>query len=164
MNALTSFLFGGATVPPRLPPRLILAASFASALAAALLALTGQALGLSLMLGSFGASCVLIFGYPDSPFSQPRNVILGHFLSTVVALAVTQFLGHSWWTLSLSLGLSVGLMMTLRATHPPAGSNPVIVHLLQPGWEFAISPTLVGALALVALAWIFKNWRKKPQA
>ena len=152
MNTFRSFLLGGASVPPRLPPRSIVAASLASALAAALLALGGDVLGHTLLLGSFGASCVLVFGYPDSPFSQVRNVILGHFLSTVVALAVTQLCGHSWWTLSLSLGLAVGLMMTLRATHPPAGSNPVIVHLLQPGWDFAVFPTLAGAVLLAVLA------------
>ncbi len=130
----------------------IVLASGAGSVAIAVLALLGQGLGTTLLLGSFGASSVLLFGYPDSPFSRPRNVILGHLFSALIGLAFTQVLGPTWWSLSLALGTAIGAMMLTRTVHPPAGSNPVIVYLLHPGWGFALFPTLAGAVVLVLLA------------
>ena len=104
-----------------------------------------------LVLGSFGASCVLLFGYPDSPFSQPRHIVLGHTLSTLMGLAVLITVGAHWWSMALAVALSIMVMMKLGTMHPPAGSNPLIVMMLKPGWFFALTPTLVGSLVLVVL-------------
>lgn len=126
-------------------------------LAIAVIVLLAQGLHVALVLGSFGASCVLVFGYPDVPFSQPRNVVLGHLVSTLVGLAFLHLCGPVWWSVSLAVGSAIALMMLARIVHPPAGSNPVIVFLLQPGWDFAIFPTLTGAVLLVAVALGFHN-------
>jgi CBS-domain-containing membrane protein len=126
-------------------------------LAIAIIALLAQSLHVALVLGSFGASCVLVFGYPDVPFSQPRNVIIGHVLSTVIGLAFVHFCGPQWWSVALAVGTAIAVMMLTRTVHPPAGSNPVIVFLLQPGWDFALFPTLAGAAILVLVALIFHN-------
>ena len=104
-----------------------------------------------LVLGSFGASCVLLFAYPDSPFSQPRHIVLGHTLSTLLGLTVLMLFGADWWSMALAVALSIMLMMKLGTMHPPAGSNPLIVMMLKPGWLFALTPTLVGSLVLVVL-------------
>jgi CBS-domain-containing membrane protein len=74
------------------------------------------------VLGSFGASCVLLFGYPDNPFSQPRNVIGGHFLTSLTGLCFLSVLGASWWSMALALATAVALMQLTRTVHPPAGS------------------------------------------
>ena len=110
-----------------------------------------------LILGSFGASCVLLFGYPDSPFSQPRNIVLGHTLSTLIGLAVLATLGVQWWSMGLAVTLAIVLMMQSGVMHPPAGSNPLIVMMLKPGWVFALTPTLAGAVILVLLGVIMIN-------
>lgn len=110
-----------------------------------------------LVLGSFGASCVLLFGYPDSPFSQPRHIVLGHTLSTLMGLAVLMTVGAHWWSMALAVALSIMVMMKLGTMHPPAGSNPLIVMLLKPGWVFALTPTLVGAVLLVVLGVLLIN-------
>ena len=110
-----------------------------------------------LVLGSFGASCVLLFGYPDSPFSQPRHIVLGHTLSTLMGLAVLMTLGAHWWSMALAVALSIMVMMKLGTMHPPAGSNPLIVMMLKPGWVFALTPTLVGAVLLVVLGVLLIN-------
>ena len=110
-----------------------------------------------LVLGSFGASCVLLFGYPDSPFSQPRNIVVGHTLSTLVGLAVLFTLGTHWWSMGLAVATAIMLMMKLGVMHPPAGSNPLIVLMLQPSWLFALTPTLVGSLVLVVLGVLLIN-------
>ena len=110
-----------------------------------------------LVLGSFGASCVLLFGYPDSPFSQPRHIVLGHTLSTLMGLAVLITVGAHWWSMALAVALSIMVMMKLGTMHPPAGSNPLIVMMLKPGWVFALTPTLVGAVLLVVLGVLLIN-------
>ncbi len=110
-----------------------------------------------LVLGSFGASCVLVFAYPDVPFSQPRNVVLGHVISSLIGLAFLAAFGPNWWAAGLAAGTAIAAMMVTRTVHPPAGSNPVIVFLSQPGWGFLLFPTLAGALIVTAIALVYNN-------
>lgn len=147
----------GAALPPQPTFRAVALAALGAVLAVACLALLGQLLALVLILGSFGASCVLLFGYPDVPFSQPRNVIGGHFLSSLVGLSFLTLLGPHWWALALAAGTSIAVMMLTRTVHPPAGSNPVIVFLAQPSWSFLWFPTLAGAVVLVIVALGYLN-------
>ena len=123
----------------------------------ALLALLTQYSTAPLILGSFGASCVIVFGLPDSPFAQPRNVIVGHVLCTLIGLATLTLFGAQWWSMALAVALSIGAMMLSRSVHPPAGSNPLIVMLAQPGWGFLLMPTLLGALVIVLVALVYNN-------
>lgn len=144
-------------LPPRPDTRQVFIAWLGGVLAIASIAGLGDALTLSLLLGSFGASCVLVFGFPDVPFSQPRNVVIGHVLSTLTGLVFLQLCGPHWWAVALAVGSAIALMMLTRTVHPPAGSNPVIVFLLQPGWDFLLYPTLSGALLLVLVALVYNN-------
>jgi CBS-domain-containing membrane protein len=126
-------------------------------LATASLALLTDHLAVALLLGSFGASCVLVFGFPDLPFAQPRNVIAGHFLSSLVGLVFLYAFGPHWWSVAAAVGTAIALMMFTRTVHPPAGSNPVIAYLAQSGWEFLLFPTLIGALVVIAVALVYNN-------
>ena len=147
----------GASLPPQPAARAIALAWLGGFLAIAAVALLTDYLAASLVLGSFGASCVLVFGYPDLPFSQPRSVIAGHFLSSLVGLAFILILGAHWWSVALAVGTAIALMMATCTTHPPAGSNPVIVYLMQPDWGFLLFPTVAGALIVVAVALVYNN-------
>ena len=157
MNLLTKFRGDSAALPPRAASKAVALAFVGGFLAIAVIALLAQSLHVALVLGSFGASCVLVFGYPDVPFSQPRNVIAGHVLSTVIGLAFVHFCGPHWWSVALAVGSAIAAMMITRTVHPPSGSNPVIVFLMQPGWEFALFPTLTGAVILVLVALLYHN-------
>ena len=157
MNLLTKFRGDSAALPPRAPAKAVSLAFVGGFLAIAIIALLAQSLHVALVLGSFGASCVLVFGYPDVPFSQPRNVIVGHVLSTVIGLAFVHFCGPHWWSVALAVGSAIAAMMITRTVHPPAGSNPVIVFLMQPAWDFALFPTLSGAVILVLVALFYHN-------
>jgi CBS-domain-containing membrane protein len=157
MNLLTKFRGDSAALPPRAPGKAVSLAFLGGFLAIAIIALLAQSLHVALVLGSFGASCVLVFGYPDVPFSQPRNVIAGHVLSTVIGLASVHFCGPQWWSVALAVGSAIAVMMLTRTVHPPAGSNPVIVFLMQPGWDFALFPTLTGAVILVLVSLFYHN-------
>lgn len=147
----------GATRPARPAWSHVVLAWAGSVLAIGLLAQIGSTLAIPLLLGSFGASCVLVFGYPELPFSQPRHVIVGHTLSTGIGLLFLTSFGPSWWALALAVGTAVAVMMLTRTVHPPAGSNPVIVFLAQPSWQFLVSPTLSGAVLLVLVALLYHN-------
>lgn len=147
----------GAALPPLAPARQIALAWLGGFLAIGSIALSADLLSASLLLGSFGASCVLVFGFPDLPFSQPRNVLLGHVLSSLVGLLCLHLLGLGVWSLAIAVGSAIALMMLTRSVHPPAGSNPVIIFLTQPGWSFLLFPTLSGALILILVALLYNN-------
>jgi CBS-domain-containing membrane protein len=146
---------GGGVVPPRAPMGRVLRAGLGGMIALAVVACVAGISGMPLVLGSFGATCVLVYGYPESPFSQPRSVLGGHVLATAIGLVVLHAIGDGPWALGLATGLAIAAMMALRVVHPPAGSNPVIVFLLHAPWSFLWSPTLIGAAIVVvcALLW-----------
>lgn len=148
---------GGAALPARPAFAAVVRPTLGAMLAIGVVAYTAASSGLPLVLGSFGASCVLLFGFPDSPFSQPRNVVGGHFIATLTGLLFAHALGPAWWSMGLAAGCATGLMHLTRTVHPPAGSNPIIVMLTLPGWNFLLTPTLFGAAALVAIAVLFNN-------
>lgn len=147
----------GAALPPKASNKAIALAWLGGFLAIAAVAGMMESTALPLVLGSFGASCVLVFGYPDVPFSQPRNVILGHLLSSLSGLVFLMLFGPHWWSVAMAVGTAIAVMMATRTVHPPAGSNPVIIYLLHPGWGFLLMPTLLGALILVLVALIYNN-------
>lgn len=157
MNILNKLKGGGGSLPPKPALRTIALAWAGGFLAIAAVASLSEYLSIALVLGSFGASCVLVFGYPDVPFSQPRNVIAGHVISSFIGLACLYLFGPHWWGLALAVATAIALMMLTRTVHPPAGSNPVIVFLTSPTWGFLLFPTLIGALILVAVALVYNN-------
>ncbi len=159
MPAFLSRLRGGAALPTVPPARVIVLSGLGGFLAIAVVAGLAEGLSQALLLGSFGASCVLVFGFPDVPFSQPRNVVFGHVLSSFTGLACLALFGPHWWAAAVAVALAIMGMMALRCVHPPAGSNPVIVFLATPGWAFLFTPTLAGALLLVAVALAYNNLR-----
>lgn len=161
MNLLQKFQGDKAALPPAPALKSVALAWLGGFAAIAMLASLSDWLTIALVLGSFGASCVLVFGYPDVPFSQPRNVIAGHFLSSLVGLACMQLFGPQWWSVAIAVGTSIALMMATRTVHPPAGSNPVIVFLSHPSWSFLLFPTLTGALCLVGLALLYNNMTRE---
>lgn len=150
----------GSTCPPRSTMLDIASAWTGGSISIAALAYGSNMTHSPLVLGSFGASCVLLFGFPDSPFSQPRNVIGGHFLASLVGLLFLYFVGVHWWSMALAAASGIAIMQLTRTVHPPAGSNPVIVMLTAPQWLFLITPTLIGAILLVLVALLFNNLRK----
>ena len=150
-------------LPPKPAKKNVLLAGLGGFIAIAVLSLLAQQTGALLILGSFGASCVLVFGFIESPFAQPRNVIAGHFLSSLTGLVFLNFFGAQWWSMALAVAVAIVLMMLTRTVHPPAGSNPVIVMLAQPGWQFLFAPTLLGAAAIVLVALVYNNYPKSRQ-
>lgn len=154
---------GGAALPPKPSLKIIAWAAAGAFLAIAVLALFAQQSGLALMMGSFGASCIMVFGFSDVPFAQPRNVIAGHLLATLTGLIFLHLAGPQWWSMALAVAIAIAVMMATRTTHPPAASNPVIVMLIHPGWDFLVTPTLLGAVLIVLVALVYNNLHPEKQ-
>ncbi|MDF2964610.1 MAG: hypothetical protein K0S39_6345 [Paenibacillus sp.] len=109
----------------------------------------------SLVMAPFGATCVLIFALPDSPLAQPRNVIGGHVLSTLVGLLMLTLFGAHTWSIALAVGLAIGVMQWTRTVHPPAGANPLVVMLSAAKWSFLFTPVLLGAFLIVMIGYLY---------
>lgn len=146
----------GATPQRPLAVRILLA-GLGAFLALSAVGALASSTAMAWVLGSFGASCVLLFGFPDAPFSRTRNVIGGHLLSSAVGLASLHLFGPGWVTMAAAGACALMLMMATDTVHPPAGSNPVIVHLTQPGWDFLLLPTLAGACLLVLVSRVYRR-------
>ncbi|MFC6495824.1 HPP family protein [Ancylobacter dichloromethanicus] len=83
--------------------------------------------GAPLLIAPFGASSVLLFSVPNSPLSQPANVVGGHLVATGVAIALHMVLPGTWWAAAIAVGAAIALMALLRLIHPPAGADPLLV-------------------------------------
>ncbi|WP_240223450.1 HPP family protein [Rheinheimera hassiensis] len=107
------------------------------------------------LMAPFGATMVILFGLPESPLAQPRNIIVGHLLTTAIGLSVAALAGVSPWSMGLAVGLAVGLMLATNNTHPPAGANPLVVMLAGEQWDFLVMPVAAGAFLIVAFGVLY---------
>ncbi|MBT1062710.1 HPP family protein [Bowmanella sp. Y26] len=109
-------------------------------------------------MAPFGATMVILFGLPASPLAQPKNIILGHLLTTLVGLVVLHTWGMTPLSLSVAVGMAISLMLLTKTTHPPAGANPLVVMLTAQDWPFLIAPVLTGALLITLSGWLYHKW------
>ncbi len=108
-----------------------------------------------LLIAPFGASSVLLFALPSSPLAQPKNVIGGHMLSSLIGLAVLTLVGNGPFACGLGVGLAIAIMQFSGTLHPPAGADPLVVILTGVGWSFLALPVFAGTISLVLLATLF---------
>jgi CBS domain-containing membrane protein len=115
------------------------------------------------LIGSFGASSVLIYGIINSPFSQPRNLIGGHLISALIGVTIHKLIpGELWLSCAASVSLSIVLMQVTKTLHPPGGATALIANLgsekIQSlGYVYVLSPVLTGVAILLMVALIFNN-------
>ncbi|MBF4493455.1 HPP family protein [Flavobacterium sp. MR2016-29] len=115
------------------------------------------------LIGSFGASSVLIYGIIQSPFSQPRNLIGGHLISAFIGVSVNKLVPDIVWIAApLAVSLSIVFMQITKTLHPPGGATALIAvtassQIKNLGYMYVISPVLVGVLILFITALIFNN-------
>ena len=102
------------------------------------------------LIASFGSSVVLLYGYPESPFAQPKNIFFGHLLTSIVGILFVYFVHLPIFvTMPLAVGFGVGLMILLNVTHPPAGGNPIIVIIGSVSIDYLINPIIIGSLIIL---------------
>ena len=111
------------------------------------------------LLASFGSSMVLLYGYPESPFAQPKNVFFGHLITALVGLFFLNFVTLPIYMLiPLAVGFGVGLMIFLNVTHPPAGGNPIIVIIGSVSFDYLLSPVITGSIIIIVFAIIINRF------
>jgi CBS-domain-containing membrane protein len=112
--------------------------------------------GCPLLIGSFGASAVLLFGAAESPLAQPRNLIGGHLVSAAVAVGTVMAGGTNAVAVAVAVGISILLMYLTRTVHPPGGATALIGVQSHAALPFILVPVLSGATILLMVA-LFTN-------
>lgn len=162
---------GRSLSPPTVPPSEMFWSFLGSMLGIGAVALAhwqwaaGQ--GLVLIIGSFGATAVLLYGAPGSPLAQPRNLLGGHFISAWVGVACFQLLpGQPELASALAVSLAILAMHLTKTLHPPGGATaliavlgPASVHSL--GWWYPFIPALSGAVLMLLVALAVNNLAPK---
>ena len=102
------------------------------------------------LVASFGSSMVLLFGYPESPFAQPKNIFFGHLLTALVGVMFVNFIPLPIFiTIPLAVGIGIFLMILMGVTHPPAGGNTIIVIIGSASFSYIINPIIMGTIIVV---------------
>ena len=111
------------------------------------------------LIASFGSSMVLLYGYPESPFAQPKNVFFGHLVTATVGMFFLYLIPLPLFIIiPLAVGFGVGLMILLNVTHPPAGGNPIIVIMGSVSVEYLLSPIISGSIIILVFAIIINKF------
>ena len=119
-------------------------------------------LGYPMILGPMGASCLLVFAAHSLPFSQPRQIIGGHFVSTFTALVIWDIFGKSHISIGLTLAIVLFLMITLKIIHPPAAASAMVAINTEAGWGLLLSIALSSVL-LILISVLYNNLFKNRQ-
>ena len=111
------------------------------------------------LIASFGSSMVLLYGYPESPFAQPKNVFFGHLVTATVGMFFLYLIPLPLFIIiPLAVGFGVGLMILLNVTHPPAGGNPIIVIMGSVSLDYLLSPIISGSIIILVFAIIINKF------
>lgn len=118
---------------------------------------------LVMIIGSFGASAVLIYGAIRSPLAQPRNLLGGHVFSAIIGVMAHNLLNnHMWLAASVAVATAIAVMHATKTLHPPGGATALIavigsqkIHNL--GYLYAIIPAGIGAAIMLLVALLINN-------
>ncbi|UPT77187.1 HPP family protein [Sulfurovum sp. XGS-02] len=120
------------------------------------------------LVGSFGASAVLLYGVPNAELSQPRNLIGGHIISALIGITVYKYLPLELSLLSaLAVSLSIVAMHITRTLHPPGGATALIAvigssQIHELGYRFVLTPIATGTFILLIIALAVNNMSNNP--
>lgn len=115
------------------------------------------------LVGSFGASAVLIYGAPMSDFSQPRNLVGGHVISALTGVIVHLLLpDQAALSGALAVSIAIAAMLVTHTTHPPGGATALIAvtggeSIFNLGFKYVLTPVLVGVVIMLLTALIINN-------
>lgn len=117
------------------------------------------------LIGSLGASAILVFGSTHSPLAQPRNLVGGHLISALIGVTIQQMVMNEemqWMACGLSVSLSLVAMQITKTVHPPGGATALIANIGSEkiknlGYFYLLSPVLSGVLIMLFIALLINN-------
>ncbi len=122
-----------------------------------------------IVIASFGAAAILEYNTIESPLAQPRNLILGHFLSAVVGVGITKlflllpaarFEDSRWVAGALAVGLASITMSFTKTIHPPAGATALLaasnLEIQDLGW-WLLPLVLLASMLMLVSALVINN-------
>ncbi len=142
----------GRKYQPSFLPAQVLLSWFGALLAITLLGLISLASHYPLVAAPLGASSVLLFGHPESPLAQPRNLLLGNGSAAIMSVACVAWFGTAPWVMGLAVALAIAAGQVLRCLHPPAGAVALLGVLLHAGPGYVLMPVLAGSALLLLVA------------
>ena len=108
------------------------------------------------LMFSFGATVFIVFVLYNLETAQPKNIFFGHLVSVLVGIIFNETIGFSFYSLGLSVGVAVALMVYLKVMHPPAASNPLVVLFTDVSFDFILFPVITGSIAIILMS-VFIN-------
>ena len=111
------------------------------------------------LIASFGSSMVLLYGYPENPFVQPKNVFFGHLSTALVGVIFVHLVPLPIYiNIAIAVGAGVFIMILLNIVHPPAGGNPIMVIIGSASFDYLINPIIFGCIIILLLAIIVNKY------
>ena len=111
------------------------------------------------LAASFGSSMVLLYGFPESPFAQPKNIFFGHLLTAFVGVVFVNFIQLPIFIIiPAAVGFGIFLMIILDVVHPPAGGNPIMVIIGSASFDYLFSPIITGTIIILLFGVILNKY------
>ncbi len=108
------------------------------------------------LMFSFGATVFIVFVLYSLETAQPKSIFFGHLVSVLVGIVFNETIGFSFYSLGLSVGVAVALMVYLKVMHPPAASNPLVVLFTDVSFDFVLFPVITGTIVIILMS-VFIN-------
>ena len=109
------------------------------------------------LMFSFGATVFLVFVLYNLDTAQPKNIFFGHLVSVIVGIVFNETIGFSFYSLGLSVGVAVALMVYLKVMHPPAASNPLVVLFTDVSFDFILFPVITGTILIILMSFFINK-------
>ena len=104
------------------------------------------------LMFSFGATVFIVFVLYNLETAQPKNIFFGHLVSILVGIIFNETVGFSFYSLGLSVGIAVTLMVYLKVMHPPAASNPLVALSMDLSYDFILFPVITGTVVIIIMS------------
>ena len=104
------------------------------------------------LMFSFGATVFIVFVLYNLETAQPKNIFFGHLVSILVGVVFNEVLGFSFYSLGLSVGVAIALMVYLKVMHPPAASNPLVALFMDLSYDFILFPVIAGTVTIIFMS------------
>ena len=104
------------------------------------------------LMFSFGATVFLVFVLYNLETAQPKNIFFGHLISILVGIIFNETVGLSFYSLGLSVGIAVILMVYFKVMHPPAASNPLVALTMDLSYDFILFPVITGTIIIILMS------------